>query len=356
VRRSAEISLALICSRLGSRVKSGRLLVVKALSCFALLLVLFSGSVGHGASIESLGTLPLGLLSSRANALTADASVVVGLGGDTSVLPNAEAVVWRDRVIAGLGDLQGGPLESEAFAVSGGGQVIVGVAQDQASRAVRWVDGEIEVLAGKLGGPDFVRPIAAYGVSHDGRVIVGQASVLGGNGAFRWVDGEVELLDHFEPSPSFQFGAAFNVSPDGSIVVGWASGRGTVEAFRWEAGTMESLGYLPQPCCIEQARALALNPDGTVIVGDSLSFRSILPPFTRAGTEAFRWSDGVMEGLGDLPGGAFDSTAWGVTADGQVVVGTATAEEGRRAFWWDGIAFRGCGGVTPVSPPRMLGQ
>ena len=42
-----------------------------------------------------------------------------------------------------------------------------------------------------------------------------------------------------------------------------------------------------------------------------------------SGDEAFRWTQATgMVGLGDLPGGSFNSIAWGVSADGSVVVGT----------------------------------
>ncbi len=43
-----------------------------------------------------------------------------------------------------------------------------------------------------------------------------------------------------------------------------------------------------------------------------------------------------MVGLGDLAGGDFGSRAYGVSADGSVVVGTGTsAETGASAFIWD---------------------
>lgn len=45
------------------------------------------------------------------------------------------------------------------------------------------------------------------------------------------------------------------------------------------------------------------------------------------GSEAFRWSaNGGMVGLGDLPGGIFRSYAYGVSADGDVVVGESVTD------------------------------
>jgi probable HAF family extracellular repeat protein len=42
-----------------------------------------------------------------------------------------------------------------------------------------------------------------------------------------------------------------------------------------------------------------------------------------------------MIGLGDLPGGAFFSEAWGVSNDGSVVVGNSSTLDGTEAFIWD---------------------
>lgn len=57
-----------------------------------------------------------------------------------------------------------------------------------------------------------------------------------------------------------------------------------------------------------------VSADGTVVVGRSQS---------ASGPEAFRWTaSGGMVGLGDLQGGSFESAAVGVSADGSVVVGT----------------------------------
>ena len=56
------------------------------------------------------------------------------------------------------------------------------------------------------------------------------------------------------------------------------------------------------------------------------------------GTEAFIWNavDGIR-GLGDLPGGLFRSSAWDISADGQVVVGQGDSASGWEAFIWDAV-------------------
>ena len=52
-------------------------------------------------------------------------------------------------------------------------------------------------------------------------------------------------------------------------------------------------------------------------------------------TEAFRWTtSGGMQGLGDLPGGAFISVADGVSDDGSVVVGFSHGPRAYEAYRW----------------------
>jgi probable HAF family extracellular repeat protein len=62
-----------------------------------------------------------------------------------------------------------------------------------------------------------------------------------------------------------------------------------------------------------ESAAYGVSADGSVVIGGADS---------TSGDEAFRWTQaGGMVGLGDLPGGAFGSRAYGVSADGSVVVG-----------------------------------
>ena len=83
------------------------------------------------------------------------------------------------------------------------------------------------------------------------------------------------------------------------------------------------LGVLPGGCCSD---AWGVSANGTVVVGYAVN---------AAGQErAFRWTaSGGMQDLGTL-GGVW-SEAWGVSADGAVVVGRAYDAAGRqRAFRW----------------------
>jgi probable HAF family extracellular repeat protein len=98
------------------------------------------------------------------------------------------------------------------------------------------------------------------------------------------------------------------------------------EAVRWVNGVMTGLGDLPGGSF--HSDAFGVSADGSVVVGSSLSPQ---------GEEAFRWENGLMTGLGDLPGGSFFSRANAVSDDGSVVVGFGSTSTGwgMEAFIWD---------------------
>jgi uncharacterized membrane protein len=122
------------------------------------------------------------------------------------------------------------------------------------------------------------------------------------------------------------------VSADGSTIVGSSIGQsGWFEPFRWTADDgMIPLGKLPG---IDRLRGEAwdVSADGNVIVGEISQLR--------AGRQAFRWTPSSgTQGLGDLPGGSVFSTALGVSADGNTIVGSGTISGGpysQRAFIWN---------------------
>jgi probable HAF family extracellular repeat protein len=120
--------------------------------------------------------------------------------------------------------------------------------------------------------------------------------------------------------------AAFGVSADGSVVVGRSGDDMTLEAYRWTQATgMVGLGDLPGGTFNSSARGI--SSDGQVIVGFATG---------ALGVEAFRWTEATgMVGLGDLPGGDFYSSAVATTADGSIVVGESRSSFGTEAFIWD---------------------
>ena len=97
------------------------------------------------------------------------------------------------------------------------------------------------------------------------------------------------------------------------------------------------------------SEAYGINADGTVVVGRGAS---------ASGFEAFRWTQaGGMVGLGDLAGGAFYSFADSVSSDGSVIVGLASNAVGYEAFRWTqaggmvGLGYL-AGGVSLFSEAR----
>jgi probable HAF family extracellular repeat protein len=133
----------------------------------------------------------------------------------------------------------------------------------------------------------------------------------------------------FLPGGYRLYSIAYDVSADGSVVVGLSRSANGIEAFRWENGVMTGLGDLPDGRFYSVARGV--SADGSVVVGISW--------FSQFESKAFRWEDDGnpatedMVGLGFLTGGVVtDSGARGVSADGSVVVGTANHYE---AFRWE---------------------
>ncbi|MEL7473223.1 MAG: hypothetical protein AAGK04_07895 [Planctomycetota bacterium] len=88
--------------------------------------------------------------------------------------------------------------------------------------------------------------------------------------------------------------------------------------------TFTGLGDLPGG--VSESRAFGVNADGSVVVGLSRS---------STGIEAFRWTSvSGIDGLGDLAGGAAFSRASGVDGSGDVVVGWSEGANGLEAFRW----------------------
>lgn len=115
----------------------------------------------------------------------------------------------------------------------------------------------------------------------------------------------------------------YDVTPDGLVIVGSAWLANGHEACCWTNGVMSGLGVLPGGSHF--STAYGVSGDGSVIVGKSAS---------ENGGEAFRWDNGILTGLGDLPGGGFDSEARDISSDGDVIVGQGLSENGYEACRW----------------------
>lgn len=229
-----------------------------------------------------------------------------------------------EPVFQGLGTLPGsGSFMSRANAVSADGTTVVGASQSVAGiEAFRWTFEGGMVGLGVLSGGDFYSE--AYDVSANGAVIVGDGkSAIGAHReAFRWESGVMRGIGDL-PGGNF-FSMARSVSADGNAITGEAvSGRGA-EAFRWDSQDgMLGLGDLPGGPF--RSTGFAISDDGSTVVGSSTAGGP------RDG-EGFRWTATTgMLGLGELDGAPLTAIARAVSADGTIVFGSA---EFPNAFQW----------------------
>jgi probable HAF family extracellular repeat protein len=282
----------------------------------------------QGNGMQSLGTLNSGTYS-NASGVNANGTVVVGGAYDGSSSQATRAYRWTQATgMQSLGTLNGGML-SEARGVNADGSVVVGRAADgndqNNMRAFRWTQATgMESLGTLNSGSDSY----ANGVNADGSVVVGSAidgSAGNRNSAFRWTHATgMQSLGTMNNGYS---SSASAVNADGSVIVGFgndgSSGQET-RAFRWtQAYGMQSLGVLNGG---NYTVASGVNADGSVVVGratDGSAGNTV---------RAFRWTDASgmisvenwLRDSGVTVASDFTTGAWGVSADGSVVVGQTT--------------------------------
>jgi len=263
---------------------------------------------------------------------------VVGEAGPWSVGPFR----WTQ---AGGVQLLGSLSSSSSFGVANGvsadGSVVVGESYNGTNyEAFRWTQAGGMQGLGVIPG-DFES--RAYGVSADGSVVVGQSD---SSEAFRWTQaGGMQGLGDLAGGGFYSY--ANGVSADGSVIVGWGSVVNGDEAFRWTStGGMQGLGFLPGAGDL-WSLAYGVSADGSVVVGNSGSYPGYVG-------EAFRWTQaGGMQSVADwlasagvsVPSGWSSLNAYGVSADGSVVVGVGDSPAGTQAW----IAQ-----VTPVPLPATF--
>jgi probable HAF family extracellular repeat protein len=273
--------------------------------------------------LENLGTL--GGISSGL-AVNADGSVVVGQTniGD----PVNHAYRWTSAGgMQDLGIISGPGFFSTATAVNADGSVVVGSASaidELTTRPFRWTSSsntmeDLGTLGGNFG--------SAYGVSADGSVVVGQSTLVGDltTHAFRFVEGGTIEDLHSSVSLGGTNSYAYGISADGSVIVGGADVDATVShAFRWtQIGGVRDLGDLAGGSGYSVANAV--SADGNTVVGFS--------EFSGGGYRAFSWTNSTdMVNLGSLGG---DSFANSVNGDGSIVVGSSNVSPlVSHAFRW----------------------
>jgi probable HAF family extracellular repeat protein len=311
--------------------------------------------------LTSLGLVVEGDINSTARGVSADGIFVVG---DGAKLRGHDAFRWSAAGgMVSLGNLRGVARffgNSTAHDVSDDGAVVVGVSENAEfnGEAFLWTEASGMLGLGDLFGGIF--DSAAFGVSGDGQVIVGQSSSALGDEAFSWtLLGGMTGLGDF--AGGLESSAATDASGDGAVIVGWGTASSDEnpegfqsQAFRWTQATgLLSLGDLPGGRFFSQANAV--SADGSVVVGQGTSGNA---PQT-AGLEAFVWTQrrGMRSVRDVLAAAGVDMTGWvltsatGVSGDGRTVAGFGE-RNGRGEAWIATLPpdcpgdFNGSGTVT----------
>jgi probable HAF family extracellular repeat protein len=185
---------------------------------------------------------------------------------------------------------------------------------------------------GDLAGGTFYSEVRA--ISPDGKWIAGET-----NGSNGYVAFYAPVGGTITPLPNMDGGGVPSTAEDISnngVIAGygirtqpWLAYRGSTDG-----SAPQSLGYLDSD---PFSRAFAVSQDGQVIVGDVES---------SAGLQAFRWTSATgMVGIGDLPGGTFQSFARGISGDGSTIVGVGTDASLSQATRWTPSGIQGLGTI-----------
>lgn len=301
----------------------------------AVLAVLFSaGPAAAKPRFIPLGYLPGGDFNTNyteAHGVSASGRVVVGCASVVDFGGNCNrAVRW---LVAGDGSVSIENLTedsnpdnygfSKAWDVSADGMTIVGFgSNDNGSEGFRW-----KPVSGMRGvgfpeqGPEVSGVSAIYAVSDAGNLLVGDGNTSQGPRAVRGSFGNLSVLG--EPALGAVNSIAVGISGNGQVTVGQASvPPGGLMPVRWNGIFGDVLPLLPGDTT---GSATDASYQGIVIVGQS-------------GNQAYRYISTTqsVQGLGFLnpQSGAPNSIAQGVSSDGRIVVGSDTSSLPREAFIW----------------------
>ena len=237
-------------------------------------------------------------------------------------------------------------LSGQAHALNAAGDVVVGHLTGSTTilAAFRWTAATGIVELPTAGGSASNTLHIAYGVSADGNVVVGRSrNTSNQNVAFVWTAAlGTRELPQLPSATGASRSQARGINAAGNVIVGWArDSGGAPNAARWifdrttGAATVESLGDLPggTGAALPDGIAFGVSDDGNVIVGQSDG---------PGGDEAFVW----IKGRGMLPlrqllideYGATELTDWtlnsaeDISADGSVITGYGTLDGETQAF------------------------
>lgn len=245
----------------------------------------------------------------------------------------------------GIGDLPGGSVDSRAFGVSADGRTVVGQSTSSAgAEACVWRDGVLTGLGDLPGG---AVESFAFAASFDGSILIGRARDASAHRAVRW-DGPGHVMSTLPQPTGFAGGAtAQGISQDGRTISGWVTdgqltAYGNVAAFRIDDGVLTGLPVPVQGQGSDSGSFGVPSADGAVLVG-----RVRTAGVAYAGA---RWNGTSFSLVPRLIGGADYCQIFGTSADGQVWVGQScstaapTYASGEPCRWQGGLPT-GLGGI-----------
>lgn len=180
------------------------------------------------------------------------------------------------------------------------------------------------------------------GLSHDGSVGTGLTNISTGAGPndvvavpFRWTaDGGTQVLTSFS-------GAGHDVTPSGDVLVGQVRDPATgslLDGFRWTAGgDIQLVPRLPGAAAAGNIQtAYGVSADGDVVVGRALNGDAQRISVGYAWTEALGSVQlALLPGATGTSAGQARSIAWEINRDGDIIVGEARDSlTGRNAALW----------------------
>jgi uncharacterized membrane protein len=229
-------------------------------------------------------------------------------------------------------------LGSTAAAANHAGNVIVGTAEAVpfGAEATVWTNGALQGL-GWLAVPGFLSE--ARSTDSTGFVVVGYTdSDAEGYVPFVWASegpnagrGLISLGGF--PGPGLVSADAHDISDDATTIVGYSNSLRGTEAYRWTIdddgnGVMRSIGALDRPAGPEAlwlSYANSTNTDGTIVVGRSAGMSGLMEPIIWEPVRGFRSLRGALRAQGvDVDAIGFDmrnATAVAAVGDEIKVVG-----------------------------------